>query len=87
MYTCIAYLVSQMLHFLHLFLNKTLFFNVFLCSVVCSVINEENRDIDRFIQLNPNNSKDQANQGDQFKSKGSKSYLIRKLNISDKKIG
>jgi len=59
-----------MSHFLHFFLNKTLHFNVF-----CSVINEENGEIDRFIQLNPN-SKDQTNQGDQFKSKGSRSYLI-----------
>ena len=40
----------------------------FSCSVVCSVINEKNGEIDRFIQLNPNNSKDQANQRDQFKS-------------------
>jgi len=43
--------------------------------MICSAINEENGEIDRFIQLNPNNSKDQANQGDRFKSKGSKSYL------------
>ena len=54
--------------------------------MLCSVINEENREIDRFIQLNLNNSKDQANQGDQFKSKGSKSYLIWKMNISYKII-
>jgi len=57
-----------MSHSLHLFLNKTLFFNVFSCLVVCSIIKEENNEIDRSIQLNPNNSKDQANQGDLFKS-------------------
>ena len=54
--------------------------------MVLSVINEENGEIDRFIQLNPNNSKDQENQGDQFKSKSSKIYLIWKLDISDKII-
>ena len=54
--------------------------------MVCSIINEENREIDRFIQLNSNNSKDQTNQEDQFKSKGSRNYFIWKLDISDKII-
>jgi len=38
--------------FLHLFLNKTLLFYVFSYLVVCGAINEEKREIDRFIQLN-----------------------------------
>jgi len=84
--TRIAHFVLHMSHFLHLFLNETLLFIVFSCLVVCSVINEENREIDRFIQLNPNNSKDQANQGNHFKSKGYLNYLIWKLDISDKII-
>ena len=79
---CTFYII----YFLLLFLNKTLLFNAFSCSVVCSVINKENGEIDRCIQLNSNNSKDQANQGDQFKSKGFRSYFIWNLDISDKII-
>ena len=47
---------------------------------------QEYREIDRFIQLNPNNSKDQANQEDQFKFNCSRSYLILKLDILDEII-
>ena len=48
----------------------------FHVQLVCSVINEENGEIDKFIQLNSNNSKDQANQGDLFKFKAFRSHLV-----------
>jgi len=38
--------------FLYFFCNKTLLFNSFSCLVVCRVINEEKREMNRFIQLN-----------------------------------
>ena len=50
-----------MSYFLHLFLNKTLLFNVFFMLSGSSAINEEHEEINKFIQLNSNNSKDQAN--------------------------
>ena len=75
-----------MCHISSFIFNKTLLFNVFSCSVACSVINKENGEIDIFIQLNPNNSKDQVNQGDLFKSRISRSHLLWKLDISDKII-
>jgi len=40
--------------------------------MACKVIKEEKREIDRLIQLNPKVQK----KGDQFKSRGSKCYII-----------